>query len=445
VEDGFMKIKRLLAAALVISTMATTVACSKGGSKDGSESKSGGKTTITFWHSMDGVYADILDKQVKKFNSTIGDKKGITVKPVFQNYPGTEVLKAAMSANNVANMPDVIQMYGENVSMIRDYKRTVWAEDYISKSTSTLKKEDLIPNSVSSVSIDGKMIGVPYSVSALITKVPTTIDEMAKIMPDLVSKAGAQDALNVRVNQYELENWISTQGDKGTFFGDNESGHNGNMMALEADKNGSLMKFLTEWEKVINTNAYKSTKDSMNEEFAKGMHSMVIMTSSKIPTIASLVGNSFEWGVAPIPTVDSKDIGGAYASGSALYMLDRDDKAKVDASWEFIQYMASAEAQVMWLDGAGYVPVNIKAQQLDEYKAAMKKEPRLQAPYDALMKASTKVVPSYTPNSSSIDTVVKNAMLNFASKKANKEETYNTIVQGCKKAIDDYYRTNPVK
>ena len=62
---------------------------------------------------------------------------------------------------------------------------------------------------------------------------------------------------------------------------------------------------------MVKSGAYKPSKDSVNEEFAAGMHAMVIMTSSRIPTVSELVGDSFNWGVAAIPTVSADDIGGA--------------------------------------------------------------------------------------------------------------------------------------
>ncbi|MFQ9697421.1 MAG: extracellular solute-binding protein, partial [Zhenhengia sp.] len=410
-----------------------------------------------YWHSMDGIFGEIVNKQVEAFNSTIGQEKNIVVTPVFQNWPGTEALTAAMSTDDVKNMPDVIQLYGESVSLIRDYKRTVWAEDYITSADSTVKKEDLIPNTISSHSIEGKMIGVPYTSSALmmyynktyfdqagITDVPTTIAQMAEIMPTLVEKTDAEYGLNVRVDQFELENWIATQGTEGSYFGNNESGHNGHMTELEADKNGTLMNFLTEWEKVVGSGAYKVTRDSINEEFAAGMHAMVIMTSSRIQTIADLVGDKFEWGIAPIPTVSGEDVGGAYPSGSGLYMLDRDDEAKKAAAWEFVQFMISPEAQVMWLDGTGYVPVNTKTVELDAYKAAIEKEPRLNAPLETLQNTPATVVPAFCPNSSTVGSVIKDAMMAFGTGAANKDQTYTAIVDGITQAMNDYYRANPI-
>ncbi|MBU3810978.1 MAG: extracellular solute-binding protein [Candidatus Niameybacter stercoravium] len=454
-----MKLKKLIAMGLATTMLLATTACANGEANEAPtpDAAPNGATQITYWHSMDGVFGEIVNKQVEAFNSTIGQEKNIVVTPVFQNWPGTEALTAAMSTDDVKNMPDVIQLYGESVSLIRDYKRTVWAEDYITSADSKVKKEDLIPNTISSHSIEGKMIGVPYTASALmmyynktyfdqagITDVPTTIAQMAEIMPTLVEKTDAEYGLNVRVDQFELENWIATQGTDGSYFGNNESGHNGHMTELEADKNGTLMNFLTEWEKVVGSGAYKATRDSINEEFAAGMHAMVIMTSSRIQTIADLVGDKFEWGVAPIPTVSGEDVGGAYPSGSGLYMLDRNDEAKKAAAWEFVQFMISPEAQVMWLDGTGYVPVNTKTVELDAYKAAIEKEPRLNAPLETLQNTPATVVPAFWPNSSTVGSVIKDAMMAFGTGAANKDQTYTAIVDGITQAMNDYYRANPI-
>ena len=130
---------------------------------------------------------------------------------------------AAMPADDIENMPDVIQLYSESVNLIRDYKRTVWTEDMLT-TEGTMKKEDLMPGAVEEYSIGGRMIGMPWTVSALLlyynqdyldqagVAVPATIAEMADALPVLVEKTGAEYGLNVRVNQYELENWIETQG-----------------------------------------------------------------------------------------------------------------------------------------------------------------------------------------------------------------------------------------
>lgn len=428
-----------------------------GAAASGDATSADGTTEITFWHSMDGVFSEVTEKQVALFNDTVGKEKNIHVTPVFQNWPGTDALSAAMSTDDIANMPDVIQLYSESVNLIRDYDRTVWVEDMLGTEGTTLKKESIMPGAAAEYSIGGKMIGMPWTASALLlyynqdyltqagVEVPKTIAEMAEILPALKDKTDAEYGLNVRINQFELENWIETQGASGSEFGNNANGHDGYITEFAAASNGTLDKFLTEWEKVVQSGAYKATRDSINEEFAQGLHAMVIMTSSRIPTIDELVGDSFEWGVAAIPTVSADDIGGAYPSGSGLFMLDRDDEAKKAAAWEFVQFMASPEAQVMWTDGTGYTPVNTETLNLDAYKAAIEAQPKLQVPYDVLMQSGTSVIPAFIPNNGTVDTVIKDAMLSFGDGSVSKADTQAAISDGIAKALEDYYRANPIE
>ena len=167
-----MKMKAFMpiaAAAMITMGLTACQGASGGNSGAASQEKEAGSgmTEITFWHSMDSVFGEITQKQVDQFNETIGKEKNIHVTPVFQNWPGTDALMAAMPADDIENMPDVIQLYSESVNLIRDYKRTVWTEDMLT-TEGTMKKEDLMPGAVEEYSIGGRMIGMPWTTSALL-------------------------------------------------------------------------------------------------------------------------------------------------------------------------------------------------------------------------------------------------------------------------------------
>lgn len=202
--------------------------------------------------------------------------------------------------------------------------------------------------------------------------------------------------------------------------------------------------FLTEWQKVIDSGAYKETKDSMNEEFAQGLNSMCIMSSARIPTMADLIGDSFEWGVAAIPKVNESDVGGAYPSGSGLFMIDRGVPERVEASWEFVQYLISADTQAMWLNGCGYVPVNVHAEETETYQTAISTESRLSVPFDILKNTPDTVVSSFCPDNQTVNTVIQDSMLTFAGG-ASKDETLTSILDGIETAFADYFRANPIE
>ena len=454
--------KKMLAILLAAAMVCCLAGCSGSGEEQSAPSTAPeqgageGTLELSFWYSMDGTGGQIIEKQIEQFNSTIGAEKGIHVTGVYQDWPGTNALTASMTTDNTENMPDVVHMFSEYVGLIRDWDRTVWAEDFINSSDSSVSKDELIPNSVAAYSINGRMIGVPYAISALLLYYnqdqlsqagfdapPETIAEMAEMLPALTAKTDADYGMNVRLDQFEFENFIVTQDKQGTYFGDNESGHAGQMTELVCQ--GAIDAFLTEWEKVIDSGAYKETKDSMNEEFAQGLNSMCIMSSARIPAIAGLVGDSFEWGVSAIPKVSASDVGGAYPSGSGLFIVDRGNEARIQASWEFIQYLISADVQAMWLDGCGYVPVNVKAEQTEAYQSAISAEPRLSVPFNILKNTPASVVSSFCPDNQSVNTIIQDSMLAFAGGSMTKEETLDAILNGINAAFADYFRANPIQ
>ena len=352
-------------------------------------------------------------------------------------------------------MPDVIQLYNEHVNIVRDYDRIVWAEDFLGQGDAILSKEDLIPNLVAAFSINDRMIAVPYNVADLLLyynvdyfkqagydAAPQTIAEMAEMMSAIVEKTDAEYGLNTRFTSFELASFLTKIGADGTYIGNNNSGRSGYMTELACQD--ELKAFLNEWQKVVDTGVYKPTKDSIVQEFAQGIHAMIITSSSNIVNLNNLVGNNFTWAVAQIPSVNASDAEGTMPSNGALFVVNRDDEARKAAAELFVEYMASGDAQVMWHEKSGYVPVNVHTVETDAYKAYVEKIPQLTVPYDALMKATGKMVSPFTPNNDAVEDVIKGTMLSFGQGSITAEEAYNSLLDGCGAAFEEYYRVNPI-
>lgn len=448
------RVKKFVAMTAVASLAALMVSC---GSKEADITETvvdGDVTEITFWNSMDTTYGEILNRQIQNFNDTIGAEKGIHVASVFQNYPGTESLTAAMSSDDVKNMPDVIQLYTESISVVRDYERTVWAEDMLAKDSS-FSKDELIGNVKKSFEIEGRMIGMPYNMASYLLYYnndqlkeagydvpPKTVAEMAEMLPALADKTTADYGLNTEVRMNELIAFVEQTGAEGTVFGNNNNGHDGYMDKLSCAEDGSLEDFINAWGDIINSGAYKATKDSINEEFAAEMYSMVIMSSSRLKTVEDLVGDTFDWQVAPVPTVNDSDAQGSFPTGSGLFILNRDDEKKVEAAWEFAKYMSSADVQAQWVESTGYVPVNKAALESDTYKNAVAANPRLQVAYDVLANAPESMTSPLVPNNPEVDNIIKNAMITYGEGNADAKATFTSIVDGINQIFADYYRAN---
>ena len=96
----------------------------------------------------------------------------------------------------------------------------------------------------------------------------------------------------------------------------------------------------------------------------------------------------------------------------------------------------------MWLEGTGYTPVECKVSGAGILSDSSRGRVQASGSYDVLMQSGISVIPAFIPNNSTIDTVIKDAMLSFGDGTATKEETFNAIKDGCAKALEDYYRAN---
>lgn len=274
---------------------------------------------------------------------------------------------------------------------------------------------------------------------------PTTIAEMADDISKLMVRDGdtvTRYGLNVAVRRYQLANWIGGQGDY-NFFGDNEGGRTAPMTKVTFGEDGTLRNFLTEWQKVIATGGYKPYEDDINEEFSLELFGMAIMSTARIGKIKSLVGDKFEWNVAALPKVNADDKGGIAVGGSCVVMFDPDnDPAQVDATWEFVQFMVSAEEQFQFHQATGYIPVNKTVYDLPEADKWFEENPMYKVAIDCIHASNPNVQEPFDIINWEIDSVIKTHMLAFANGEETLDECHDRIVEECNERLDDYHLAN---
>ena len=430
-----------------------------GGSSETAPAADANVRTVEFWHTMSGVNSTAIEKIVTSFNETIGQEKGIQVKAVFQGNDNSEKLKTLAQANDFKNFPDCAQIAGAGVPSAYTYKQLVPVADMLSAENTSLDINDIEPNMLRSYNYAGKQIGMPVSCSALLLYYnedmlnevglqtpPATIAELADYCEKLkiVDKNGDVEryGLNVAIRRYQLSNYIGSQGEY-NFFGDNEGGRLAPMTKVTFGEDGSLRKFLTEWEKVIKSGGYKPTEDDINEEFALGIHAMVNMSSARIGKIKALVGDSFKWNVAPNPKVDPNDKGGIAVGGSCVVMFDPEqDPEQVAATWEFVQYMVSPEVQFQFHKDTGYIPVNKKVYEQPGIDQWFEENPAYKVAVDAIHASNPNVQEPFDIINWEIDSVIKNHMVAFAEGKETLEQCHDAIVNECNEKLAAYHKAN---
>jgi|GEM_PF-2637495 len=67
-----------------------------------------------------------------------------------------------------------------------------------------------------------------------------------------------------------------------------------------------------------------------------------------------------------------------------LWMVNSGDEAKMDAAFEFIQFMINPENQATWNAKTGYFPINMKAHDIQTFKDNIAKYPQFQTVFDQL-------------------------------------------------------------
>lgn len=446
----------------VFSTlMCTTVLLSVSGcstSNGATPVSSDGVTEVVFWHSANGAIGTALENVINEYNQTRGAEKGIRVNLVYQGYEGTDKVLLAYQTNDIKNAPDINVGLTSTIPQMMDLDWTVSAAEFMNREGSEITEDSFYEALQRSCTYEDEMVAVPFANSTLLLYYnvdalkevgldgpPETMDELKQYVEALTVKDEAGNVtrygLNMQTKRYQLTNFIVSQ-NEGSFFGDNEGGRLAPMTKLTIDEDGTLRAFLEKLDALVKTGGYKYIEDSINEEFAQGLSAMAIMSSSRVSTIADLVGDSFEFMTAPIPKVNAEDTSGASVGGSALMMFDRGDEARLEAAWDVLEYCASPEAQFVFSSGSGYIPVNTEVEKMDEMKAYYEANPQYLVALEQMKNSSPLAQEPFDLVYNEINSIITDTMLEFCQGKLSIDETIEKIVSQCNLALDEYHYAN---
>lgn len=451
--------KKMLSILLSGVMAVSLTAC--GGGKPVVSGKSSDQTIeLSFWHHMEGTNAVALERVCDNFNGTVGAELGVKVTPSFQGNNTAEKLNTLAQAGDWKNFPNVCQVASAGIPTISGYELFISPDEMYEKGEDIiLAKESIIENNARTFTYQEQLCAMPFSNSTILLyynkdmfkaagldqgRPPATLAELADAVEKLTVKNGNEVetyGLNVQVKRYQLVNWIGGQGDF-NFIGDNEGGRTGLMSKLTIGEDGTLMNYLDQWERVIQTGGYKPVEDNINEEFAMGINAMAIMSSARIAKVEDLVGDAFDWGTAPLPKVNEDDKGGAAVGGSGVVMFDKGDQDQMRATWIFEQYLGGEDAQYTFCTESGYIPMNKDLYESDRMKSYLAEKTRMVAAVDQLMVSNPKVQEPFDIVTSEINAIIDEEMLAFARGTQNKQITHDNIIAKCNAKLQNYVDVN---
>ncbi|APC41675.1 ABC transporter substrate-binding protein [Clostridium estertheticum] len=393
--------KRLVSTMLAVMISASMLSgCGSEAKQSSSKTVTGAKAehvNITFWHGMGGNLGVSLNKLVKDFNDS---QKTITVTAQFQGDYDSALNK--LKSSQLSNSgPDVMQSYDIGTRYMIDSKAIVPVQNFIDKEkydTSTLE-----PNLLAYYTVDKKLNSMPFNSSTPILYYNKTAFKAAGLDPNtppktltevetMAKKLLKKDASG-KVTQYgyamPIYAWFFEQFmiKQGKNYANNGNGRTVAATTVEYNKNGGGLTVLNEWKKLVDSgdvgNFGRKTQDTQNA-FMAGNTAMYLDSTASLSSVLNGVNKKFEVGTGFLPKVNSTDKGGVSIGGASLWIMDKKDEAKQQASWEFLKFMVSAKEQAYWNANTGYFPVNKQAYNLKEVKDNLVKYPQFQTAINQL-------------------------------------------------------------
>ena len=341
--------------------------------------------TITFWHCASEEAGVLLEGYIQQFNEE--NPYGITVEGIYQGQyaDATTLLKTMLSAENVEELPDVMQMDATGKIPYATSGLAFTIDDCLAEGGDEGAVSSQLTGALSNWTYAGEQLGLPFATSTTITyynadllaeagwdHAPATFAEVEALYQDMQAAGLTAKALQCIPNTPTLANWL---GQLGSDVVDQENGTAGVASQLACIENGALVEFLTAWQSMYESGALVNGESSV-ESFVAGETALLIASSSGLASMLEKVDGNFTLGTSPYLRVNEEAAAGATVSGSCLVMFDHQDGLKKAAAWAFVQYLTSGEIQADFAAHTGYVPSNVDAVEDAAYGALLTEYPQ---------------------------------------------------------------------
>jgi sn-glycerol 3-phosphate transport system substrate-binding protein len=392
-----MKKKLTLLALTALTTASLFSGCGKSETTAKTEEKETAKTVdITFWHAMGGAGGEAINKMVENFNSS---QQKVKVTAQFQGTYDEAINKLKSAAKGNAG-PDVMQVYDIGTRFMIDSGYTVPMQKLIDENK--FDTSSLEPNLLAYYTVDKKLHSMPFNSSTPLVyynktafkeagldpeKGPKNFDELMEYSQKLTKKNGdktERHGFALATYGWFFEQLLVKQQAN---YANSQNGRADKATKVDFDTNGAGLKVFESWKKLYDTGAVVNLgrkTDETKSAFIAGKIAMTMDSTAALKDIMNGVGGRFEIGTAYLPAVDGSKNGGVSIGGASLWVMDKKDKEKQKAAFEFIKFMVSPEQQSFWRKNTVYFAVTKKAYDLPELKEHLQKFPQFQTAINQL-------------------------------------------------------------
>lgn len=321
------------------------------------------KIQIEYWHvASESFGGPTVKKLVADFNQKHPNIE-VVEKYNPDMYKGlTQNLQAAMASGK---NPDVVQMGWSYLNYAAENLKYTNIPEMVNKQVPADKDflaNNYLPNVLALAQTDdGKQIGVPYSISVPVLFYNPEIFAKAGLDPNNPPKTWSQVAAAAK----QIKDNTGTVG-----FFMQEYADNWAQQGLMESNGGSILKTVNGkvqagFDTAESAQAYQLLADMVKD--GSGLHAtneegFQAFLSGKLGMVCTTIGKranfeqsaKFKVAAAPFPSFEGKEL--KVPAGGNFLMVFSKDSDKQKAAWEFIKYLESPEALLVWSTGTGYLP-----------------------------------------------------------------------------------------
>ena len=407
-------------------------------------SRERGGTTITLWHSNSGRNGESFEEIIDAFNAGEGKEKGIFIDAVYQGKANDVLTKIKANAIAGDTLPDIAQL---DATAALDMSN---ADYLISVEELGFDVSDILGPALSAYR--GKeLLAVPFNASALLLyynktlfdslglKAPKTFDDMIEIGPLLKEEKDGKTqryAIAGVPTTYELTSFIGAQ-KGGSYMVDNRNGHDGLPTKVLFKEEGTYKAFLEKWKALYQTGALNNITSGISTEFAAGRCAMMLASSSNLSAVISSVDNSFEVGVADVPALEEEYAGGVAVGGGALFSFS--DNAEIKT---VLEYLTSEPVQLKWAEDTGYIPVNKRLYESDEYNEFIRENPLFETAAEEVRNSDENIINIWLPSAYQIYYSFQESVKSAITGEKTIDQAVDSMEKTIKQALEDYEKQN---
>lgn len=345
------------------------------------EEASEDKTTVTFWHAMNGPHQEAISELTQSFNESQDQ-----FEVVEQNQGDYTTLNQSIMASGVSgDLPTLAQATASNIPDWASNDLIMPLDDLLAGDNFEQEiLDDIIPGFIKGVSYEDKTMALPFSKSVRImyvnddileeydAEVPTSWEEVQALGEEIAAaederfSMGLEATIDMEIETMARQNsaeWISE--DLSTVDIGSES-------AVEP------MQFIADgidagWARTAGEDGY------MSGPFGRGDIALYIGSSAGLSHVEPGAEESgISWSTAELPV---------YGGGEPLTLLAGNDLTVFSSASEeeqqgaiaFMNFLLQPENTADWAVSTGYVPVTNAGIEAESYQTFLEENPRAEA------------------------------------------------------------------